>query len=303
MNVCHALHQGMMYLKENGTIEESRAGRVIVAPGPVTTVYQNPTQRVLFSAKRDANPFFHLMESMWMFAGRQDAEFLNQYIRDFGSRFAEPDGRIHDAYGYRWREHFSFMDQLRVITKILRKDPGSRQAVLTMWDPVADLGVPNLKTRPCNVTAFFQVPDGLLNMTVCCRSNDIIFGAYGANAVHFSLLQEYMAATLNVDVGRYWQVSNNYHAYLDVFDLYDGSDLGDNRYPMTTQPLVDNPDTFIQEVTALLEGKLPVFQNRFLSDTVWPMMHNFKARQILHPVAAKDWEMAGNEWIMRRKKK
>lgn len=301
-NVCEALPIGINYLKANGIVESSRAGKVIVAPGPVTTVYEYPVERVLFSPVRDANPFFHLFESLWMLAGREDAAFLNQFIRDFGERFAEPDGRIHDAYGRRWLHHFG-QDQLQSIIQTLKGDPESRQAVLQMWDPFSDLGVLDLKTRPCNVTAFFRINAGRLDMTVCCRSNDIIYGAYGANAVHFSVLQEYLAAAIGVEMGWYWQVSNNYHAYVNLFEKYADVNLNDNRYPLIdTTPLVNNSQTFLKEVDALLLHGFPVYQNRFLAETAWPMWRTFLAKDNIHPIAARDWRMASEEWITRRKK-
>jgi thymidylate synthase len=302
-NVAEALPLGIEYLKKNGTLEESRAGMVLVSPLPVTTVYEKPTERVLFSATRNANPFFHLMESLWMLAGRQDAHFLNTFIHDFGKRFAESDGSIHDAYGHRWRRHFE-MDQLEEIIWILKQDPGSRQAVLQMWDPEVDLGTHILKTRPCNTCAYFRVNNEKLEMMVSCRSNDIIFGCYGANAVHFSILQEYIAAAVGFPVGRYYQVSYNYHAYVDVFEKYENADLHDNRYPMETQPLVDDVNTFIQEVEAVIQGFMPVYKNRFLSGTVWPMLQTFRAGKPWGPpIAAPDWRAASEEWVARRKQK
>src|SRR5690606_25799426 len=38
--------------------------------GTFITEYSHPQERVLFSAVRDANPFFHFMESLWIMAGR-----------------------------------------------------------------------------------------------------------------------------------------------------------------------------------------------------------------------------------------
>lgn len=52
-------------------------------------------------------------------------------------------------------------------------------------------------------------------MTVCCRSNDLILGAYGANIVHFSMLQEYMAGKLGKMMGSLTQLSNSLHIYPD----------------------------------------------------------------------------------------
>jgi len=57
-----------------------------------------------------------------------------------------------------------------------------------------------------------------LDMTVFNRSNDIIWGCYGANAVHFSMLQEVMAAWVGVPVGCYWQISDNWHAYISSLE-------------------------------------------------------------------------------------
>src|SRR5262245_49446193 len=102
-NVREALPQGLKLLRDCGKEEPSRAGMVRVAPCPVMTVYAEPCDRVLFSPERDANPFFHLAEALWMLAGRKDAEFLNLFVKDFGKRFAEEDGTVHGAYGARWR--------------------------------------------------------------------------------------------------------------------------------------------------------------------------------------------------------
>jgi hypothetical protein len=63
-NVNQALQEGLEYLYAEGATEQSRAGSVLVSPCPVATVYARPEQRVLFSAARDANPVFHLMESL-----------------------------------------------------------------------------------------------------------------------------------------------------------------------------------------------------------------------------------------------
>lgn len=251
-NVREALPEGLRYLASVGEVMESRDGPVVVAPTPVTTVYERPRERVLLSAVRDANPFFHLMESFWMLAGHDNAAFLDEYVVDFSKRFAEPGGEIHDAYGRRWRSAFGF-DQLDQVVRTLRADPNSRQCVVTMWDPtpthevtqnshgVGDhptndeiiVGEDDLRgswrTRPCNTHAYLRVrdsslsmtqaeldtvgPERVLDLTICCRSNDVLMGAYGANAVHFSVLQEYLAARIGVGVGTLYQVSNNYHVY------------------------------------------------------------------------------------------
>lgn len=156
-NVNEASFKGLQYLYQYGEREQSRAGPVLVAPEPVTTVYSHPQERVLFSAARDANPFFHLMEALWMLAGRSDAKWLDQFVSDFSERFAEERGQLHGAYGYRWRNAFGF-DQLDYIVKTLKSDPTSRQCVLQMWEgsacPAGECSTMddlrgNWRDRPC----------------------------------------------------------------------------------------------------------------------------------------------------------
>ena len=120
-NVNHAYRQGVQLLLSQGDRETSRAGDVLVMNQPVTTVYSRPIERVLFDERRDANPFFHLAESIWMLAGRRDGKWLDTYVKDFSSRYAEPNGDIHGAYGYRWRNHFNGCDQLITIGEMLYK--------------------------------------------------------------------------------------------------------------------------------------------------------------------------------------
>lgn len=230
-NVAQAWSELPEVLRYDAELQDSRAGRVLVCPEPVATVYTHPCERVLLARRRDANPFFHLIEALWMLAGRADAATLNHYVRDFGERFAEDHGEIHGAYGYRWRSAMG-VDQLDLIVDKLRANPLDRQAVLQMWqaeeDTCNDLEG-SWRDRPCNTHAYFRVRESrsllagetygsVLDMTVCCRSNDMVYGGYGANAVHFSVLLEYLAARIGVGVGTYTQISNNFHVYADVWN-------------------------------------------------------------------------------------
>jgi thymidylate synthase len=225
-NVNDALRVGIAYMKNEGTLDKSRNGDVLAAPGPVVTVYNHPCQRVLFNPVRDANPYFHLMESLWMLAGRNDVEFVKYYASRMGE-FSDDGTILHGAYGFRWRAAVGF-DQLPVIIEELKENPKSRRCVLQMWDSsdsysegTSDLlrAVRLGKDVPCNTHAYFDTVGGKLNMTVCCRSNDVIWGAYGANAVHFSFLLEYVARSASLPIGEYRQFSNNYHIYVDRPDV------------------------------------------------------------------------------------
>src|SRR5271154_5758040 len=60
-------------------IVSPRGMETIEWKGVFITEYEKPDERVLFSQTRDANPFFHFFESLWILAGREDVEFLAQF--------------------------------------------------------------------------------------------------------------------------------------------------------------------------------------------------------------------------------
>lgn len=326
-NVRDALPKAVKYIIHHGVIEKTRLGDAWVAPMPVTIKYYIPKQHVLINQYRDANPFFHLMEAMWMLAGRDDGVFLDYYIKDFSKSFGT-NGRIMDAYGYRWRYGLEYNQLAEIITQ-LKKDPTSRQAVLQMWGAGRnDLIVPDAK--PCNLVVTFRIRNNLLDMTVFNRSNDLIWGCCGANAVHFALLQEYMAGMIGVKMGAYYQISNNLHLYKDHYEMItkrisflDGENLHISLWSSdgyeSTQPLIEYPESFNEELIETMdfidsihnneEGYGGNIANKFLRTTVIPMAvahglyknKNIEAAlEAMRLVEAKDWQRAGTDWLKRR---
>lgn len=269
-SVSEALSQGLHLIRLHGVAQSSRVGDVLTSSRPVMTVYSEPRNRVLFSAMRDANPFFHVMEALWMLAGRNDLPWLTRFNKRFASYSDDGGATQPGAYGFRWRQHFGY-DQLGSIIQELKENPLTRRAVLVMWDGGAradwlssgeledaqpgDLysAVGGSADVPCNTHAYFDTIDGRLNMTVCCRSNDIIWGAYGANAVHFSFLLEYLSTMTNIPMGVYRQFSNNYHLYTNVVPR-------DNLMPMSSE--VENSDRYLVRESLNSRVKVPVERMR-----------------------------------------
>lgn len=256
-NVNEALPEMLQHLEEKGERNSSRAGEVIVAPTPVTTIYRMPMERVLFSPIRDANPFFHLIEALWMLAGRSDVATLAHYVRRM-SNFSDNGKTFHGAYGDRWlnRPHPPF-NQLSIVIELLKEQPQSRRAVIQIWDYQSDLYTNELiKDIPCNLIVTPWVHNQLLDMTVFCRSNDAIWGAAGTNVVQFSILQEYLASKLGIGVGLLYQISNNFHAYSEIFEeLKTLRPPHDNRHydeytdkRVIPTKLIDDPIRFDQEL-------------------------------------------------------
>tara|TARA_R110002020_G_scaffold165813_5_gene353551 strand:+ start:13243 stop:14319 length:1077 start_codon:yes stop_codon:yes gene_type:complete len=311
-NVHEALPRGMDALDaptaaKATRVQPSRAGNTIEFMEPVTTVYTKPTERVLFWEERDANPFFHFYEGLWMLGGRSSVDEVVWFNKNMKS-FSDDGSFFHGAYGRRWRQHFGFnkTDQLSIIIERLKKDPSDRRCVLSIWDTEVDLGGDSLD-HPCNTQVYFKVREGQLNMTVCNRSNDMIWGAYGANAVHFSMLHEYMAGMIGVSVGVYTQISDSLHVYEEVYeklkakmprlDAFDWPVKNPYESMVSPFPMVDLPQnewdselglflTYVQvlqnlridtddvnKVLQMYDTKLIPSDSHFFGDVAVPMVH------------------------------
>lgn len=317
-NVNQALGKGIHLLQLEGELEESRNGDVLVAPTPVVTVYDKPRERVLFCPIRDANPFFHLLECLWMMAGSNDLAWPLFFNSRF-SGFSDDGSTLHGAYGHRWRFAFH-IDQLKKIIMELNDNPGSRRVVLQMWSAGTDLGR-NGKDLPCNTHIYFLKRGDALDMTVCNRSNDIVWGAYGANAVHMSFLQEVIAHCVGLKVGKYYQFSNNYHVYIDVVppdqfasriisaidhDVYSNGHV--KHFPVIQTSLQDwdaDVKKFLADPTERTN-----YNDPFFNSVAYPMFMSFSERknktgdglQWAKLIQAQDWRMACVAWIERRSK-
>lgn len=205
-------------MKSEGVIEDSRNGPVLRLPAPIMIQHSNPLNRYLLSMSRDANPFFHLIELMWMLDGDNDLGPLLLYNPGMAQYSDDGSTLRGTAYGHRWRKHFGF-DQLESIVEGLKTDPVSRRYVMSMWDPQTDLkNAKDSKDLACNLQVIFSLRAGdlsTLDMTVTNRSNDLIYGCLGSNVFHFSGLLEYVCARTGLKVGNYYQFSTNLHLYTE----------------------------------------------------------------------------------------
>jgi thymidylate synthase len=254
----------------------------------------------------------------------------------------------------------SDVDQIDLLVDHLQANPWSRRAVLQMWNVEDDLlRVNTSKAVCCNLSVLFAVEPGecracegtgqivpwsepeantpgnvcpackgnpyevprYLNMTVFNRSNDLVWGLLGANYVTFSVLQEYLAARLGLDVGAYHHVTNNLHAYTNNWRPEEwlpwatgnprgcerhGTTYYENKVVKALVPLVQDPARFEEELPAFVEAfgseewRAPVrltefgydlhrktdqFTEPFLRDVAAPLLLAFRARKAPGSVA------------------
>lgn len=300
-----------------GVRRESRNGPVLQLRGPTLLCYERPLERVVFWPERNANPFFHVMESVWMLAGRNDVELPAKYAASI-ARYSDDGRTFNGAYGYRWREAFGKgrkFDQLTLIARRLKNNPDCRRQVLSMWDPETDLNkASHSKDVPCNTHAYFSRDErGRLDMTVCNRSNDLVWGCLGANVVHFSYLLEYMAGLIGCEVGSYCQFTNNLHGYLDTVEPLReiaGRQGEASPYEAAVQPFPMKVAGEVELLDADFHdlGKGCGYRSSFFTGVVAPMELVWDVYKNLGPsaavgacdtIVALDWRRAAAEWMRR----
>ena len=326
-NVNHALPLMVDVMTRHGIAEPSRNGPVLAMPEPLIVTYTNPLERVCFSEERDANPFFHYMESIYFFAGREDVKFLSQFVKNM-ENFSDNGEIFNASYGKRIRSTFGH-DQFADVIRMLKKDPTTRRAVIQIWNH-EDL-CKDSKDFACNLQMLFQIREGKLNVTVTNRSNDVIYGMLGANVVQFSMFQEYVAAAVGVEVGVYNQITNNAHVYTDLplwsklkstyeLDPFLGKFNADDAYDVpeiAPHQLVDDPESFLAEAELFCEDPLNRcshnYKNSTFVDVAKPLyiayieLHKKGAtddaiRLLENEMRYCDWRVAALEWLNRRKK-
>lgn len=307
-----------------GREEQSRNGAVKALPGPLLMRVNYPQRRVLFDAKRDANPTFHLMESLWMLAGRNDTAFVQQFNSNIAS-YSDDGTSFNAAYGFRWANHFGY-DQLAKAVEMLKANPDDRRVVISMWDGFQDLGSTS-KDIPCNTQIMLRAQKGVVNpntqlqeytldMTTVNRSNDMIWGLCGANFVHLTFLHEWLAAALDMYVGKWNHLSNNAHIYEKHWKL--AASMAGNANPhLAYEPYTKytsikrgTAELFRAECHALVDGKEDFFDHEFFDGTVAPALSAWQAYKAgdkatalyeASCIDAWDWRKAIIEWYKRRK--
>jgi thymidylate synthase len=126
---------------------------------------------------------------------------------------------LGDADSYATRlfdyEH-SGRDQVAWVVERLRKDPTSRSATITTFQPHTDSTY-----IPCVSLLDFWLPGGAVELVVYAHSID--FGAKGyGNLVELAALQQHVARELDRPVGRLLMTVKSAHVYETEFDYVRG---------------------------------------------------------------------------------
>lgn len=302
--------EGLAKFRICARLERTRNGPAMVMPAPSFFTLRDPTRRVLDDKVRNANPFFHMMEFIWMMSGSNQVEWLLQFNKRMGT-YAD-QGTLVAAYGYRWRKPWG--DQVARVIEILKNDPSSRQAVIQMWEPGLDLHCA-YKDKACNTQLLFRYHGGALDMLVVNRSNDFVWGALGANIVHLTMLHELIAHFAGLPLGTYSVISNNLHMYTEMpnYESIANTHVADEIYKLCSpSPLFREDDVyegFIQDCENFVAGNLAqLYAPGWLATVALPVYVAWKVRDnrehALESLATisthLDWRYACSHYLTRK---
>lgn len=121
------------------------------------------------------------------------------------------------SYGPRIFNFLGNKDQVNdFIIPLLKNDPNSRRAVISLFNPQTDSEVLN-KNVPSLMFIQYKIRDGKLNCTFLIRSNDLFIGWPG-NVYQIYLLQKHVAEKLGLKTGMLSTISCSAHAFHEHFE-------------------------------------------------------------------------------------
>lgn len=170
---------------------------------PATLVLENPRARWIQVPERKLSKLLGYLEALMLLAGVSDPGLLVKAAPQYAGFVNQETGELDGAYGPR------VGPQLPYVRDLLRRDPDTRQAVITIFGPVDHR---ESRDVPCTVSLHFMVRDGALELITYMRSNDVWLG-WPYDVVMFTVLQEALATDLGLRLGQYTHVAGSLHLY------------------------------------------------------------------------------------------
>lgn len=193
-------------LENQAMIQASRGnfteifGAILVLHNPRARLSRSESKGKIFSA---------LGELFWYLSKENSLEFMEYYLPGIYTNESDDGLSVRSGYGERLFSHNGH-SQIQNIISLLTTKPSSRRAVIQLFD-ASDLSK-NYKSIPCTCTLQFIIRDDKLNMLVNMRSNDAYLGL-PHDVFTFTMLQEIVARSVNVEVGIYKHCVGSLHLY------------------------------------------------------------------------------------------
>ncbi|GHJ39958.1 thymidylate synthase [Streptomyces sp. TS71-3] len=163
----------------------------------------DPRQRLPYLAQRQINPVFQFAETLWHLAGRRDLAMIGYYAPSMRSSSADDLHLGGSAYGHSLfntapADAVSPFDR---VLELLRTETDSKRGYLPVFS-VAELAISDNPDVACLAGLHLLPRDGRLHMVCNMRANDLDGGLL-SDVFSFTMLQEYAAIQLGLELGTY----------------------------------------------------------------------------------------------------
>jgi thymidylate synthase len=191
----------------------NRAGTVVATRGEMAEVIgalieiTKPRARLSRSETR-GKLFSAIGELLWYLTRDNRLDFIERYLSQYRSE-SEDGVTVYGGYGprlFNQRGH----NQIQNLIDLLKVRSTSRRAVIQLFNAEDIAG--NHDEIPCTTTLQFLARDQRLDLIVTMRSNDAYIGL-PHDVFCFTMLQEIIARTLDLDVGTYRHFVGSLHLY------------------------------------------------------------------------------------------
>ena len=201
----------------------------------VNILIRQPRARLSRSETR-GKAFSSLGELLWYLSKENDLAFILPYIPAYKNE-SEDGVVVYGGYGPRLFSQRG-NDQIANVIAALRDKPTTRRAVVQVF--AAEDVAARHKEVPCTTTLQFLVRDDALQMITTMRSNDAYLGL-PHDVFCFTMLQEIVARSLNLDVGVYRHFVGSLHVYAKHFSAIESylSEAFQARVEMPPMPTGD----------------------------------------------------------------
>lgn len=268
-NATEALPRLLRDVLDYGATRPSRNG-AMKELNAVQIQLTHPEERYQIAQGRKASLPAQIAESAWILSGRNDVDWLTNYLPQ-AKRFSDDGETWRGGYGPRlraWPVVGGTIDQLQHVVDLLERDPDSRRAIMTIYNPAID--TEDGLDIPCNQYVQFMVRDDRLHMSVSIRSNDLMWGWSGINTFEWSVVHQAVAEILGVDMGPVTFSIASLHLYERHWEkaqrIVDTEEAGPRRiswdtpavFSQSIEPSVENLDrilrVFFETEQAIREG-------------------------------------------------
>ena len=171
----------------------------------------NPMSNLITTPWRKWSKDYADYEWEWYLSENPNADEISKRAKIW-KQMQDENGNVQSNYGWQ----LSRNNQLKKVIELLRTNPQTRQAVVSIYDGKE---IDNYSyDTPCTLGLQFYITENKLNMSVMMRSNDLVYG-FCNDQYTFSKYQKLIADALGIQVGTYYHFANNLHIYPRHYEM------------------------------------------------------------------------------------